>query len=412
MRFVTRSWLMYTQTYTKTPSIPQYQDDGPSFDDRTMDETIRLSIIDAFPQMRSLRKVWMEDELLSEPPIMAHLASLPTLEELCMDSHYSHPDVKAPQTSMPFSSLRTLYLTGLCSPYDPPGEFLSSIEPRSLESLTFMWIHSYSDERTGMNYLRNFLSILSTTGALQLQNLKATYCRDEKDLEQFLIEYGMPPGALRCVADVAKDLRPLCNLTSLRNIELEIDVVLQLRDDFLTQLATCLPHLERLSLMPGIVYAFRIANLDEAELPTFTGVLALVEHCPHLTVLKLAVRSAIPSEGDDHTALLSAFSMQALDLLATPIDESIELNTISAFLVFTFPNLERLRIALPVADDEDFSMEKRENACARWSSVIEDVLAAQGAGGKETTRLVTGRLHYGVSRRTDGIKYSTEWYVK
>ncbi|RPD61537.1 hypothetical protein L227DRAFT_52873 [Lentinus tigrinus ALCF2SS1-6] len=336
--------------------------------------------------MHSLRTVWMQDELLSEPPIMSHLASLSTLEELCMDSHYSAPDTRVPQITKRFSSLRKLHLTGLGSVDD--GTFLSFINPASLQSLTFVWIHLYSDEDIGGMHLRRLLSILSTIRALQLQSIRAAYRGDERSLTNLLIEDRGIKRYLRSLPQGAAYLRSLCDLTSLQRIELEIDVVIQLSDDFLVQLASSLPHLQCLSLVPGILYPFDLA--EETELPTFQGLLALVEHCPHLSVVKLAVRTTFPTETGDTNAepspLLSSHTMRVLDLFATPVGDGDDHNMISAFIMFTFPNLERFRVVLPAAEDESYTAEERDHACARWSSVMEDILAAEVAGGKDVDR--------------------------
>ncbi|RPD52478.1 hypothetical protein L226DRAFT_346055 [Lentinus tigrinus ALCF2SS1-7] len=337
--------------------------------------------------MRSLRRVWMQVELLFEPPIIIHLASLPTLEEMCMDSHWSDADTRVSQSTSLFSSLRKLHLTGIGTTSDPPTYFLSSINPASLKSLMLLWLESAEDERVGGMYLRSLLSILFTNGALQLQNIRAAYRGDERSLTNLLIGGGIKP-YLRSLPDGATYLRSLCDLTSLHRIELEIDVVFQLSDDFLVQLASSLPHLQCLSLVPRILYPFHLA--EEAELPTFQGLLALVKHCPYLSVVRLAVRTTFPMETGDTNAeppqpLLSSPSMRVLELFTTPVSDGVDPNMV-AFIMFTFSNLERFRVVLPAPRDESYTAEKRDHACARWSSVMEDIFAAQVAGGKDVDR--------------------------
>ncbi|TFK82298.1 hypothetical protein K466DRAFT_440469, partial [Polyporus arcularius HHB13444] len=172
-----------------------------------------------------------------------------------------------------------------------------------------------------------------------------------------------------------KYLRSLCDITSLRTIKLEIDVVFQLSDDFLIQLASSLPHLEHLSTIPGVLYAFKL--VEKTALPTFSGLLALVENCPRLSILRLAVRTVFPKAQEDgdtatgsHPVLLTS-SMRIFDLFTTPVSEGVEASTVSAFLKSTFPNLERFRVALQASHEPDFSAEERENACAQWSRIVE-----------------------------------------
>ncbi len=346
--------------------------------------------------MHSLKILWLEDALLAEYPIMSHLASLSTLEELWMDSHHAHPDMTIPQTTRRFSSLRRLYLTGLI--YGPPPvEFLSYIDPASLQSLTLKWIHyNYEDERTGPRTLRRFFSVLATTKPRRLEHVTAAFRfrgSDELDLERRFLDSGSQGrGYLRCLKKGGKYLRSLCDITSLRTIKLEIDVVFQLSDDFLIQLASSLPHLEHLSTIPDVFYAFM--PVKESALPTFSGLLALVANCPRLSTLRLAVRTAFPKAREDvgdattgpRPVLLSSNSMRSFDLFTTPVSDGVEASTVSAFLKSTFPTLERFRVALRAPRDPDFSAEERENACAQWSGIVEEMLEAQWDKGMNIDR--------------------------
>ncbi len=335
--------------------------------------------------MHSLRNVWIQDELLAEHPAMSHLASLPTLEELCMDSHYAYPDVNVPPTTMRFSSLRRLFLTGLGAAHIS-SHFLSSINTASLQSLTLRMIHIYENEREGARSIHQFLSILSTTGALRLQHMKAAFLGDELSLKDLLIDHGFGPARgryLRSIADGSEYLHLLCQFPSLRTIEFEIEAVIQVSDAFLVKLASSLPQLEHLSLVPRPCFPFKIAQGSD-ELPTFSGLLAVAERCPHLSTLRLAVRAALPRENRDTNVgpppvvPSSNDSTRILDLFTTPVNDRVEASAVSAFLHSTFPNLERFRVALRVADNQDSPEEEkaRNNACEQWSRIVEEIREA------------------------------------
>ncbi|RDX42854.1 hypothetical protein OH76DRAFT_1361999 [Lentinus brumalis] len=219
--------------------------------------------------------------------------------------------------------------------------------------------------------------------------MKAAFLGDELSLKDLLIDHGFGPARgryLRSIADGSEYLHLLCQFPSLRTIELEIEAVIQVSDAFLVKLASSLPQLEHLSLVPRPCFPFKIAQ--GSELPTFSGLLALAECCPHLSTLRLAVRAALPREiprenrdtivGPPPVMPSSNKSTRILDLFTTPVNDRVEASAVSAFLHSTFPNLERFRVALRVTDNQDSPEEDkaRKNACEQWSRIVEEMREA------------------------------------
>ncbi|KAI0357001.1 hypothetical protein OH77DRAFT_188516 [Trametes cingulata] len=367
-------------------------DTSEHYDPATFAHTERLAvhILPAVQKMHSLQTVWMK-AMLWTSETLTHLGSLPTLTTFALESGW---DIGYPPRSQlerkAFSALTQLFVANT---EGGAAMFLAHIDPVSLEALTIMWEDLYTDADSSGYFLLGCLSEVSYFKQLQHLTVFMDESMMEESTEQGIAwnDPSLPPrgwfDTLKGLARCHEYLQPLLSMRSLRTLEIGIDIVIQLDDVFLPELARSLPHLEQLSLVPRPRRNFWFhepssmlphssdnhGRVQPKCLPTLDGIVSLLGHCERLEQLKLAVATTF-SDGNEPHPTPSPSRVRVMELWATPLDENIPDDIFVDLFVDTFPALEDLRIRLPmhsVSNNMAFAETTRGPlACQRWDVVV------------------------------------------
>ncbi|KAH9847444.1 hypothetical protein C2E23DRAFT_499256 [Lenzites betulinus] len=350
-------------------------------------------VLGALMRMCNLRTLWVRAALLDQPTF-AHLGSLSTLTGLALEAGWSniaYPD-RTETGSRAFAALRELSVSIAHS--DAP-HFLAHIDPESLEAVNIHWEYLYSDASSSGAVLQQLFAALSQLPKISLKHVSVAL---DAEMEQMVhIADGGPDDShshrLKGLADCSFDLEPVLSLTALRTLEIGIDVVFQVDDEFLMALAENMPHLESLRLTPLLRGPFSFdclepvpdeLNSDILGIPNLDGLFAFSKRCLKLTTLRLAVRASLSGDSRSRLeldAIPSSCGVRTLELWTTALDPEVSDETFVSFLVGAFPSLEELCAVLPISHPEH-EMIPRTEARARWERVANDVSAHERSAAR------------------------------
>ncbi len=336
----------------------------------------------ALKKMDNLRTLWVRAELLDQPTFV-HLGSLSTLSGFALEAGWSniaYPP-RAETGSRAFAALRevSVSIAHTDAPY-----FLAHIDPESLEAVNIHWEYLYSDAGSSGAVLQQLFAALSS-----LPKVKHVSVALDAEMEKMIhIVDGGPDNPqsqrLKGLADSSFELGTVLSLTTLRTLEIGIDVVFQVDEEFLLALAEKMPHLESLRLTPllrapfSFEYSAQDDSNDMLDIPNLDGLLAFVERCTKLTTLRLAVCASLSGGSPprlDGNVTPSSCGVRTLELWTTALEPGLPDEVFVAFFVDAFPSLEEFCVVLPTSHPERDATLPRNEARARWERVAGDVSA-------------------------------------
>ncbi|OJT06592.1 hypothetical protein TRAPUB_2553 [Trametes pubescens] len=263
--------------------------------------------------------------------------------------------------------------------------FLAHIDPESLEAVNIHWEYLYSDAGSSGAVLQQLFAALSS-----LPKVKHVSVALDAEMEKMIhIVDGGPDNPqsqrLKGLADSSFELGTVLSLTTLRTLEIGIDVVFQVDEEFLLALAEKMPHLESLRLTPllrapfSFEYSAQDDSNDMLDIPNLDGLLAFVERCTKLTTLRLAVCASLSGGSPprlDGNVTPSSCGVRTLELWTTALEPGLPDEVFVAFFVDAFPSLEEFCVVLPTSHPERDATLPRNEARARWERVAGDVSAS------------------------------------
>ncbi|KAH9847312.1 hypothetical protein C2E23DRAFT_849222 [Lenzites betulinus] len=179
-------------------------------------------------------------------------------------------------------------------------------------------------------------------------------------------------------------LPPILNITTLRVLEVGINVVFEVTHETLLGLAEKLPRLESLRFAPSLRGAFLFVHDEEPDawfdtIPDLETLSLFTERCANLKKLSLAVQGCLFEDATRSTDSVVKHSssphLRYLELWTTalPADEPDE--DFIQFFVDTFPGLEEICVVLPFkpTDPRSHKVIYRARARSRWESVVRGV---------------------------------------
>ena len=337
-------------------------------------------VTNAMVRMESLTSILINNTVLLQDSMLAHLASLHSLTDIYVDGTLGCPSFRP----LLFPHLRNLLIT--CRDARP-AEMLSLFIAPSLEKITVLCTWDAGDLKGSDEHVTEWLDILSrapphldsnVTWVPPLQQFIAVLGARER---QILSDYGLQIDAI--LGNGPDVLRALTRFRFLRTIRIEIDSIISIDNKFVRTLAEGLPNIEELSLTPppGVDFQPR-SNL---VLPTFDSLVAFSEHCLRLSMLSLPIRATFASYTFWHTYRTSTAgrerrlsSLKTLALWTTPMIGGANAKTVSIYLGWIFPALVSLRPYVQAAVGRVFDGEMRRVARAEWTVVLDEM----GLGGE------------------------------
>ena len=284
----------------------------------------------------------------------------------------------------PFRALKQL----LISIWDGDAHrCLPHIDPEALDTVTVYWdrlmhsagsahcVSSWLTEMPCAHMLKHVTFILD----------RALYYRFDPECP--------PPAETRILMGYvasAQFLKPCLNMSQLQTLEISIDLIFQVDNAFVLELAQNLPHLESLSLVPPLKSDFSFGWSDAADvryggspadppaLPTLDGLLPLFEYCIELASLKIAVESTF-SISCSEASIVPSPRLRTLELWTTELAPVVGDDSFVDYFAKTFPCLDEFCIALP---SKPFIFVKPRlpiplpQVRARWQSVLDGVSSA------------------------------------
>ncbi|KAH9903493.1 hypothetical protein C8Q73DRAFT_662240 [Cubamyces lactineus] len=178
-------------------------------------------------------------------------------------------------------------------------------------------------------------------------------------------------------------------MSQLRTLEVSIDIIFQVDNAFVLELAQNLPHLESLSLVPPLKSDFLFDWIDAANvryggpngpppLPTLDGLLPLFEYCSELVSLKIAVESTFSISSSKVFMVTSPPPrLRTLELWTTELAPEAEDAAFVYYFAKTLPCLDEFCVVLS-STPFLFGMEPRPRiplpqTHARWQAVLDGV---------------------------------------
>ncbi|KAI0372462.1 hypothetical protein BV20DRAFT_964055 [Pilatotrama ljubarskyi] len=374
------------------------EDYGPHIVENCL-RPLRGHVLPAICRMHSLQTVWIKGQMWDQATL-SYLSSLPSLTALALENGWSSVSFppRAECSHRAFPSLKQLLVS---IAHSGAPVFLSHINPIALEAVTVYWEYLYSYADASGIVIQQCLE--ECARFQQLQHFTVVL---DREMEKRIGDTSLPPGHQHKLQGFARSdeyLESVFALTSLRTLEITIDVVFQLNNRFLRELAQNLPHLETLSLTPSSQTEFffdEVSSLgdyddDHAEdvadlpdyIPSLDGLLPLIESCHRLRELKLAVRSTFScAPAGVKVGRLSG--LRVMELWATPLDPGVADSAFIDFFMLAFPALEELHVALPTASVPTnglYEEVSRDAAHSRWGALLGDL------SGR-----LQGKLHIGL----------------
>ncbi|TBU25739.1 hypothetical protein BD311DRAFT_489606 [Dichomitus squalens] len=331
-------------------------------------------IPNAVVRMGNLASIHINSTILLQDSVTAHLASLPTLTSIYVDGTAGCASFQPVQ----FPHLRNLLIT--CRDANPAA-MLSLLDAPALEKVMVLCTWDAQDVKGMDEHISEWLDVLyRPPSTSELTRVPA--------LEHFILLLG--EGQKEMFArhkDVTIDtfldngpeaLRDLVRFRLLRTVRIEIDIIIQLDNDFVHALAEGLPNIEELSLTPPPGVAFELPT--GCVLPTFDSLVAFSEHCPRLATLSLAIRATFASYAFWYTYRQSTAGterrpspLKTLSLWTTPMIGGANARTVSVFLGWIFPELVSLRPYVQAVVGRVFNKEMRHVAQAEWTAVLSEL---------------------------------------
>lgn len=274
-----------------------------------------------------------------------HLAQLPTLVSLAIQSEPEFIPPSPTPNSPAFQRLRELALRGV-SP-----QFLARLIAMNNWSLVQLKV--------------NLTSQPTTEETAHIYSLLAAKC-DPTTLTQLTIDGvssapALPLHQLAGAAITFDMLRPLFCVRALSNINLAPPAGFDLDDAAVDALAQAWPRVQFLQLG-------RSVYRDPAPRVTLLGLRALARHCPQLEHLRLAFDASVMPE-DGHATLPAA--EKGLSLRWFEVEDSVLMDPVrvAEYMFAVFPNL--FEILTPDAYDVSEEMEDRVlELKALWREVL------------------------------------------
>ncbi|KAI9067955.1 hypothetical protein FKP32DRAFT_1588147 [Trametes sanguinea] len=318
----------------------------------------------------------------------SHLSRLETLTSLALESGWSSV-IEFPLRSelqfRPFPALKQLLISVA---HGEAERFLEYIQPYSLDAVAI-----YCDDPTtdGGGVLKRILALLARLS--QPCHIRVVA---GKALQR-AISYWDPSLIGRSAFEFLDDvngliLAPAFSMNSLRTLEIGTDMILNFQSyDILLYtgvFAQNLPHLESLSLVPALDMDLSRGRLTRdvshmvhnthtswPSLSSLTALLHLVQCCPRLTRLKLAVEGSIYVDLAYLDPPDDEIRLRHMELWATDLDQGLADEIFVRFFATHFPGLDILHVILPfaAADDAASTSAWREKARLRWDAVIHAV---------------------------------------
>ncbi|CDO75094.1 hypothetical protein BN946_scf185010.g19 [Trametes cinnabarina] len=299
-----------------------------------------------------------------DPDSLSHLSRLPTLTTLALENDrtaLSYPPRSEIETPA-FPALKELLIsTG--SPSGPNAlAFIEHIGPTSIDAVTIFWDFLYVRVHESGDMLADLLTRMGDLE--QLRHIRVVL---EESIERIVTDLRPSSGfirGLKTLCDSGEYLEPALSIASLRTLEISTEIIFQVDNSFLSAIARSLPRLESLSLVPTLQLDFSLHLFEQDEvdtgedrmylvrrlLPTLDGLLPLVDNCPRLSNLRIAVESTISIGGpsrDRGTRAVKRGSWWCLELWATGLDPRLSDDVFVAFFTDNFPELENMRVRLP-----------------------------------------------------------------
>ncbi|CDO68586.1 hypothetical protein BN946_scf184996.g17 [Trametes cinnabarina] len=281
-------------------------------------------------------------------------------------------------------------------------DFLGHIDPSFLDAVTVYWEYLFCDASSSGNVLE---SILMKLGELRQQPRHVRVVLDET-MERML-HRPSPSHALKPLPGSAESLEPILSFTCLCTLKIGIDVVFQLDNDFISEISQHLPNLESLALVPLLKTDFSLVRFQQEEqetgqedpgmdtrdtdggvrrmLPTFDGLVSLVQGCPRLSTLKVAVESTIVASDAISCASRDGSRVRHMELWATGLDPRLPDAAFHKFFTAYFPLLDYLHVVLPIEPHSQSELDpavrddlisvpiSRDQARARWDAILREM---------------------------------------
>ncbi|KAH9850982.1 hypothetical protein C2E23DRAFT_860965 [Lenzites betulinus] len=191
-------------------------------------------------------------------------------------------------------------------------------------------------------------------------------------------------GDVQCIL-----LQPILSITTLRVLEVGINVVFEVAPESLLELADKLPHLESLRLTPSLRGGFAFARDKDPEarfhIPDLATLALFSQRCTNLVKLSLAVQGLLFTDAHRWAAEMvhsRSARIRTLKLWTTaPAGDTPDEDFVQ-FFVDSFPALEELCVVLPFRPADPLSREPiaREKACSRWECVARGVTLSKSTG--------------------------------
>ncbi|OSD00459.1 hypothetical protein PYCCODRAFT_1426500 [Trametes coccinea BRFM310] len=295
---------------------------------------------------------------------LSHLSQLPTLTTLALEDGWNGGMVYQPRAEMTHRAFPALkHLLVSIAHADAP-EFLEYIDPSSLDAVTIYWEYLHGAASSSGEVLVGIFTSLRTLR--QPRHVRVVL---DESVEQMICNprSSVSSPELQYLYDSGNYLAPALSMTSLCDLEIGIDVIFQVDNEWLSTLATSLPNLESLSLVPLAKVDFSLRRFAPAEselepdviddlyerwglrrvLPTLDGLLALVEGCTRLARLKIAVESTISATtlSADGTWSKAKGRLRHMELWATGLDPGLADCVFAKFFTDYFPGLRHTSLS-------------------------------------------------------------------
>ncbi|KAH9885280.1 hypothetical protein C8Q73DRAFT_718273 [Cubamyces lactineus] len=363
-------------------------------------ERLRPHVLPALRQMHNLHTVWIKAAFLDSDTLL-YLSTLPSLTTFAIENGWTwvgYPD-RAKSPVKAFASLKHL-LVSIAHAQCPT--FLAYIAPDLLESITIHWEYLYGDADGSGSVLKSCLEELARIPAPRHVAVIL-----DQSMENTLVERregeSDTTAKLRGLEGSKFYLQHIVQMSHLVTLEIGIDVVFQLDNNFLLRIAQRCPLIETLAVVPLLKTKYwmdwgDVADVDGEEededeededddddydyydrsgppLPTLDGLFEFAERCVRLRTLKIAVEGTLPTPwvGD---STRGKNGVCTLELWASALDGKISNDVYIKFFDRAFPSLDDIRVLVPMnptrgvgdLDDVDSS-----DAASRWNTVLFDM---------------------------------------
>ncbi|KAH9858661.1 hypothetical protein C2E23DRAFT_799529 [Lenzites betulinus] len=337
---------------------------------------LALHVNPSLQKMHTLRTLLVQAALLDQTTF-THLGALRSLTSLAWENGWSSIRYSS-RAETGIHAFRALRQVSVSTRQGSGPLFLRCIDSPALKDVNIHWEILYTHPGASDVCLYKML----TTVAEHHSPERITVVLDKLQEAMIDTQVATNPAAHHLHGSMFYEfLQPVLNITTLRVLEVGINVIFEMSHEALLDLAEKLPRLESLRFAPSLRGAFSFAHEEDPDaaidIPDLKKLSLFTERCANLKKLSLAVQGCLSGDAtrsaDSVVKHSSSPHLRYLELWTTalaadePDEEFIE------FFVDTFPGLEELCVVLPFKATDPRSRKVIHRARSRWESVVRGV---------------------------------------